>query len=67
MLYLCNDTDSEKLEWFRIINIEGEKLSDQELKNAVYSSSWVLDIKKYFRKNRCSAYSISSNYLTVLQ
>jgi len=51
MIYLCSGTDSEKLEWFRTINIAGEKLTDQELRNAVYSGSWVSDAKRYFSKS----------------
>ena len=51
MIYLCSGTDSERLEWFRTINIAGEKLTDQELRNAVYSGSWVSDAKRYFSKN----------------
>ncbi|MBN1182206.1 MAG: DUF262 domain-containing protein [Bacteroidales bacterium] len=51
MIYFCSGTDSEKLEWFRTINIAGEKLTDQELRNAVYSGSWVSDAKRYFSKN----------------
>lgn len=50
-IYLCSGPDSEKLEWFEIINIAGEKLTNQELKNAVYSGSWVSDAKRYFSKN----------------
>jgi len=34
MVYLCSGTDSEKLKWFKIINIAGERLYDQELRNA---------------------------------
>jgi len=64
MIYLCSGTDSERLEWFRTINIAGEKLTDQELRNAVYSGSWVTDAKRYFSKNGCAAYSIGHNYLT---
>lgn len=45
MVYLCSGEDSEKLEWFKTINIAGEKLTDQELRNAVYSGSWVSDAK----------------------
>ena len=41
MVYLCSGTDHERLEWFRTINIAGEELTDQELRNAVYSGSWV--------------------------
>lgn len=51
MVYFCSGTDSEKLEWFQTINIAGKELSDQELKNAVYSGSWVTDAKRYFSKN----------------
>ncbi len=63
-VYFCSGTDSEKLEWFKIINIAGEKLTDQELRNAVYSGSWVTDAKRYFSKNGCAAYQIGSDYLT---
>ncbi len=36
-IYICEDgTDQEQLDWFRIINIAGEKLTQQELRNAVY-------------------------------
>lgn len=64
MIYLCSGTDSEKLEWFKTINIAGEKLTDQELRNAVYSGSWVSDAKRYFSKNGCPAYGIGSDYLS---
>ncbi len=64
MVYLCSGTDSEKLEWFKTINIAGEKLTDQELRNAVYAGSWVSDAKRYFSKNGCPAYSIGSDYMT---
>ena len=63
MVYICSGTDSEKLEWFKTINIAGEKLTDQELRNAVYSGSWVTDAKRYFSKNSCAAYGIGSDYL----
>ena len=64
MIYLCSGTDSEKLEWFKIINIAGERLTDQELRNAVYAGSWVSDAKRYFSKNGCVAYQIGSDYLS---
>lgn len=63
MVYLCSGTDSQKLKWFQTINIAGEKLTEQELRNAVYSGSWVSDAKRYFSKNGCAAYNIASNYL----
>ena len=51
MVYYCSGKDSEKLAWFETINIAGKVLSNQELKNAVYSGSWVSDAKRYFSKN----------------
>lgn len=63
MVYLCSGADSEKLEWFKTINIAGEKLTDQELRNAVYSGSWVSDAKRYFSKNGCAAYGLGGDYL----
>lgn len=63
MVYRCSGEDSEKLEWFKTINIAGEKLTDQELRNAVYSGPWVSDVKRYFSKTGCAAYSIGHHYL----
>ncbi|MBI4726511.1 DUF262 domain-containing protein [candidate division TA06 bacterium] len=63
MIYVCSGADSEKLEWFRTINIAGEKLTDQELRNAVYAGSWVSDAKRYFSKTGCVAHSIGNDYL----
>ena len=63
MVYLCSGPDSEKLEWFKTINIAGEKLTDQELRNAVYAGSWVTDAKRYFSKSGCPAYAIGSDYV----
>ena len=63
MVYVCSGTDSEKLAWFRIINIAGAKLTDQELRNAVYAGPWVSDARRYFSRRGCPAYGIGSNYL----
>lgn len=62
-VYLCSGSDSEKLEWFRTINIAGEQLTDQELRNAVYHGEWVTDAKKYFSRPNCPAQAIGSKYL----
>ncbi len=64
MVYFCSGTDSERLNWFRTINIAGEKLTEQELRNAVYSGPWVTDAKRYFSKTGCAAYQIGNDYLT---
>ena len=63
MIYVCSGTESEKLEWFKIINIAGVKLSNQELRNAVYAGSWVSEAKRYFSKSGCVAYQIGKDYL----
>lgn len=63
-IYKCEGTDSEKLDWFRTINIAGEKLTDQELRNAVYAGPWTADAKRYFSKSQCAAYQLASNYMT---
>ena len=62
-VYICNGNPSEKLEWFKTINIAGEKLTDQELLNAVYAGSWVSDAKRYFSKTGCAAYRLGNKYL----
>lgn len=64
MVYVCSGTESEKLEWFKTINIAGEKLTDQELRNAVYTGPWIADAKRYFSKNGCVAYNLGSDYLS---
>lgn len=63
MVYVCSGTDTERLKWFETINISGEKLADQELKNAVFAGLWVSDAKRYFSKSGCPAYSIGNDYL----
>lgn len=62
-VYVCSGSESEKLEWFKTINIAGEKLTDQELRNAVYSGSWVSDAKRYFSKTNCAAFGLAGDYL----
>jgi len=62
MVYFCSGTPSEKLDWFETINIAGKVLTPQELRNAVYSGSWVSDAKRYFSKN--SRPKIGDEYLT---
>lgn len=63
MVYFCEGADSEKLDWFKTINIAGEKLTDQELRNAVYHGPWVTAAKKYFSRSGCPAYAIASDYM----
>lgn len=62
-VYICDGTASEKLEWFQIINIAGEKLTDQEIRNAIFAGSWVSDAKRYFSKTNCPAHGLAKDYL----
>lgn len=62
-VYWCQGSDSEKLDWFRTINIAGEKLTDQELRNAVYAGSWTADAKRYFSKTQCAAWQLADKYM----
>ena len=63
MIYFCSGEPSEKLDWFEIVNIAGEKLTDQELRNAVYHGPWLSDAKQYFSKTSCQAANIGISYL----
>ena len=62
-VYLCSGSDSEKLKWFKTINIAGEELTEQELRNAVYAGPWLADAKRYFSKGNCAAYNMASKYV----
>ena len=61
MIYFCEGTDKERLDWFRIINIAGEKLTDQEIRNAVYTGPWLSDAKLKFSKTNCVAYLLAND------
>lgn len=63
MIYFCEGNDKEKLDWFKIINIAGEKLTDQELRNAVYTGTWLSDAKLKFSKSNCAAYLLAKDYV----
>ena len=51
LVYVCDGADTDRLRWFETINIAGEKLSEQEIRNAQYSGSWITDAKRYFSKS----------------
>ena len=53
----------QKLDWFQTINIAGETLTAQELRNAIYTGALLSDAKRYFSKNGCVAYQISNKYM----
>jgi len=63
MVYFCEGTDSEKLEWFKTINIAGEELTEQELLNAVYAGPWTADAKRFFSKPNGPAFGLGNRYM----
>lgn len=63
MVYFCEGTPSEKLDWFETINIAGVKLTDQELRNSIYTGPWLSSAKDYFSKKSCVAHQQASDYM----
>lgn len=64
MVYICTGTESERLDWFRTINIAGEYLLEQELRNAVYAGPWLSHARPFFSKTGCAAYQLGQDYMT---
>ncbi len=63
-IYACTGTDSEKLAWFKVINIAGETLRPQELRNAVYAGPWLADARAHFSRPNGPAQGLGSPYLS---
>lgn len=61
MIYFCDGTDKERIKWFEVINTAGEKLTPQELLNAVYTGPWLSDAKLKFSKSGCAAYLLAND------
>lgn len=64
MVYICEGTTSEKLDWFEVVNVAGEELTQQELRNSVYTGPWLSDAKRHFSKSTCAAKGLSDKYIT---
>ena len=60
-IYVCEGEASEKLEWFKTINIAGKPLNEQEINNAVYAGPFVTDAKRHFSKSNCGAYRLGKD------
>ena len=63
MVYVCEGSNSEKKDWFRTVNIAGERLTDQELQNSIYTGTWLSAAKKIFSKRNCAAKLLSDKYV----
>ena len=60
-VFICEGTDKETLEWFKVINTPGTELNAQELRNAILPGTWLNDAKKHFSKNNCSVIQLGYN------
>jgi hypothetical protein len=49
------------MEWFKVVNIAGEVLTGQEIRNISYTGPWLTDAKKLFSKTNCPAYQIGKD------
>lgn len=67
MIYFCDGTDKERIEWFDVINTAGEKLTPQELLNAVYTGPWLFDAKLKFSKTNCVAFMLANDRGALLE
>lgn len=63
LIYDCHGTETEIKEWFKTINIQGKPLSQQELRNAVYSGSFVDAAKARFSNSESSLQAKWSNFV----
>lgn len=60
---MIEGTPSEKLEWFKTINIAGMTLTNQEMRNATYVGSWLSDAKVKFSKPNCAAENLAKDFV----
>lgn len=63
MVYFCEGAETEKLAWFKTVNIAGERLTEQELRNSVYCGDWLTHAKRYFSKTGCAAVKVGEKYV----
>jgi hypothetical protein len=54
LIYECDGTEDEIKEWFKTVNIAGIPLNDQEIRNAIYSGTFVTLAKTEFSNSQNS-------------
>ena len=52
LVYVCQGEENEVKEWFKTINIVGVPLNEQELRNAIYSGTFVNAAKRVFSNSQ---------------
>lgn len=62
-VYICQGNTEEKRDWFEVINTQGERLTPQELLNAVHTGPWLVDAKAKFSKATGKGVQIGSPYV----
>ena len=65
LIYECEGEESEIKDWFKIINIKGVPVNDQEILNATYSGSFVTLAKEEFSNSRNSNIQKWSSYISA--
>lgn len=63
LVYVCRGTEKEIKEWFKTINISGVPLSEQELRNAIYSGPFVTAAKREFSNSNDARHQKWSAYV----
>lgn len=61
--YICKGAESEIMKWFKIINVAGIPLNDQELLNATYSGPFVTKAKEVFSNPDDARVSMWQHYI----
>jgi len=63
-IYVCEGKESEKLDWFQIINMKQKQLTNQEIRNAIFAGPFVTDARRYFSKKNCAAYRLGKELIS---
>lgn len=63
-VYICEGSHSDKLDWFKTINIAGKQMNSQELRNAVYAGPWLADAKRRFSRPHAHLNHICEGYVS---
>lgn len=64
LIYVCEGEEPEIKDWFRTINIAGVPLTEQEIRNAVYSGPFVTPAREEFSNSQNSLVQKWSAYIS---
>lgn len=64
LIYVCEGEEPEIKDWFRTINISGVPLTEQEIRNAVYSGPFVTLAREEFSNSQNSLVQKWSTYIS---